>query len=289
MGRELYIIWRFINNDIWDTVIPCLLTFTTAWIYHKKGLDHFALQFFLSFLYTILYILTFCIANQIYSIEEDKINKPYRPLPQGLVTVKETQYRMVIYNIGFLLIAWPLHILWLAIAWQIVTFMLCKWGFSDHWFTKNPVCITLGTITLLAAEWRIVDVWDKGVWAYIIVLSLWAGFGLPLQDMRDQVGDRLMGRKTLPLAIGDTNARWALSIYFFTVSPLIYLCFVLTQVSFAELTMNITALIVILVEVLWHWYIGIRLWVYKSPKEDDNTYHWFVYLFCVTIPIICFI
>lgn len=289
ISREPYIIWRFINNDIWDTVIPCLLTFTAAWIYHHRHWQSYPLQFCIAFAYTILYILTFCMANQVYGIEEDKINKPYRPLPQGLITVKGTIQRMVFYNVLFVLVAIPLKVLWLAVGWQIITFLMCRWGFSNHWFTKNPVCITLGTITLLAAEWRIVAMLDVQIWAFIILLSLWAGLGLPLQDFRDQAGDRLMKRKTLPLAIGDWEARLALCIHFLTLSPAVYLCAILTQINNESVLNNTTAIVIILAQILWHWAIAIRLWLYRTPKGDDNTYHWFVYLFCITIPLVAFI
>lgn len=287
--RELYIIWRFINNDIWDTVIPCLVTFISAWVYHNKPVDDFPLYFFLSLLYTILYILTFCIANQVNSVEEDRINKPDRPLVQGLVTEAETRRRFVLYSILFLIVAVCLQLLWLAIAWMVVTQMLCKWGCSNHWFTKNVVCISLGTVTLLAAEWNIVEPVRGNVWAYIVMISLWAGLGLPLQDMRDQTGDRIMGRKTLPLSVGDTMARALLSGYFFLFSPLVYFCILLTQTGAGEIFGSKLLTGIVIIEVLWHWWVGLRLWLYRSPKADDQTYHWFVYLFIVTIPLICFL
>lgn len=289
ISREPYIIWRFVCNDIWDTVIPCLLTFSAAWIYHHRHWQSFPLQFCVAFVYTILYILTFCMANQVYGVAEDKINKPYRPIPQGLISVKGTFQRMVFYNLLFVLVAIPLKVLWLAVGWQLITFLMCRWGFSNHWFTKNPVCITFGTITLLAAMWRIVAVLDVQIWSFIIVLSLWAGLGLPLQDLRDQAGDRLMKRKTLPLAIGDWEARLALCIHFFTLSPVVYLCAILTQINGESVLHNTTAMVIILAEILWHWGIAIRLWLYRTPKGDDHTYHWFVYLFCITIPVVAFI
>lgn len=286
-NKELRLIWRFINNDIWDTVIPCLLTFVTAWIYHSKPLSDFPLYFFYSAIYTLFYILTFCVSNQVSSIEEDRINKPDRPLPSGLITEKETRRRLLVYNILFLLVSIPLNLVLFAAAWMVITLMLCNWGCSNHWATKNLLCITLGTITLLAAEWSIVNEIDKNVWMYILVISVWAGVGLPLQDMRDQDGDKIMGRKTLPLAIGDHKARWVLSIYFFIISPVIYYCAVLTQIPLSEIFVNTAAIIILVGEFFWHWWVAIRLWLYKSPKDDDKTYHYFVYLFIATIPVIC--
>lgn len=289
VGHELLLVWKFIDNDIWDTVIPCIITFITAWVYAGRDWHDFPLYLSYCLVYTLFYILTFCVSNQVNSVEEDRINKPRRPLVTGFITETQARARLFVYNILFLITALALHLFWLAFAWQLITKMLCQWGFSNHWATKNLLCISLGTITLLAAEWNIVENISRNTWAYIVIISLWAGIGLPLQDLRDQAGDRIMGRKTLPLAIGDKRARIALSIYFVLISPIIYYMAVLTQVPLAEVAINTTALVILAVELLWHWYVALRLWLYKTPKEDDQTYHWFVYLFCATIPVICFL
>ncbi|MCW3466673.1 UbiA family prenyltransferase [Chitinophaga nivalis] len=287
--RELLLIWRFIKNDIWDTVIPCFVTFFTAWIYCKKPINELPLLLLFSIGYTLFYILTFCVANQINSVDEDRINKPDRPLVTGLISASMAGKRLIIYNILFDIIAVLLHLFWLALAWQFITLLLCRWGCSRHWITKNLVCISLGTITLLAAEWEIVDRLQPNVWSFIIVLSVWAGFGLPLQDMRDQEGDKVMERKTLPLEIGDRMARIMLSIYFLIVSPLIYCCAILTQIDLTRLFFNKPVIIILIIETLWHWWVAVRLHLYKTPRDDDKTYHLFVYLFIVTIPLICII
>jgi len=285
---ELHIILKFISNDIWDTVIPCILTFGAAFIYHHKAWNSFPLSLLYSVLYTVLYILIFCIANQIISIEEDRLNKPYRPLVTGFVTVAGARSRNVIYNIPFIAVALWIGVFWFAVFWQIVTLLLCRWGFSDHCFLKNVFCITLGTIALLGAQWCIVYQLSPGVWNYILFVSLWAGLGLPLQDMRDQEGDKFMHRKTLPLDVGDIKAIILLIAHMLVLSPVIYFCAIITEAdSFAEILNSKIILSISLVQILWYWSIAIRLWIYRTPKEDDNTYHWFVYLFCFTIPLIC--
>lgn len=39
-------------------------------------------------IWTWLFLLQFCAANQMFSPEEDAINKPYRPIPAGLISVR---------------------------------------------------------------------------------------------------------------------------------------------------------------------------------------------------------
>ncbi|HVI47204.1 MAG TPA: UbiA family prenyltransferase [Chitinophaga sp.] len=288
--KEVRIIFMFIENDIWDTIIPCLLTFIAAFVYNHKPLAEFPLALLSSIIYAILYILTFCVCNQLEGVEEDRVNKPYRPLVTGLLTVTAARKRNIIYNILFLLAALWLKVFWFAVGWQVITLMLCRWGFSNHWYLKNVFCITLGTIMLLGAMWSIISPINREVWNFIGLLSLWAGLGLPLQDLRDVEGDRLMNRKTLPLAIGDTNSRMLLSAHLSALSPIIYTCVLVTQsAGLADVMRNKLLVTMALLQVLWHWSIALRLWLYRTPREDDTTYHWFVYLFCVTIPLVCFL
>ncbi|MFY0252887.1 UbiA family prenyltransferase [Chitinophaga sp. 30R24] len=284
--HEINLVWKFVENDLWDTIVPCLVTFITAFYYCKLPLKAFPIAFLIAVIYTFLYILTFCVTNQLYSVEEDRLNKPTRPLVTGFVTLPEAKKRLLIYNILFIVSGILFHVFLLALAWMIITYILCKYG-SAHWITKNLVCITAGTITLLAAEWKIVGGITGGVWQFIIILSFWAGFGLPVQDMRDQAGDKIMGRKTLPLAIGDLKARYFLCAYYFSVSPLLFGAAILSQIDLSTLFSNTLVLAILGVQTCWHWAIGVRLLLKRTPQEDDATYHWFVYMFIIGIPLIC--
>lgn len=288
--REANIIFLFIRNDIWDTVIPTFLTFIAAFFYTRESWRSFPVMLISASMYNLLYILTFCIANQIGGVEEDRLNKPYRPLVTGALSIRGARKRSYVYNILFLIVAWRLDIFWYALSWQVVTMMMCHWGFSNHWFLKNVFCISVGTTLLLGAQWRIVtqDI-NLQVWNFIFLLSVWAGAGLPLQDFRDQDGDRHMHRKTLPLAIGDLPARRYMIAHMVLLSPLLYFFTVATQISNITEILSVKMMVVTSVQVLWHWIIALRIWLYRSPTADDTSYHYFVYLFCVTIPMICFL
>ncbi len=126
--------------------------------------------------------------------------------------------------------------------------------------------------------------------AYIVVISLWAGLGLPLQDMRDQVGDRIMGRKNAAAFRGRHHCENTAERVLFPVLPAgLFLHPAYPNGRGEEIFASRLLTSIVIEEVLWHWAVALRLWLYKSPKADDKTYHWFVYLFIVTIPMICFI
>lgn len=290
--REVYILWRFINNDIWDTILPSMIIFFTAWKFSDRPWREIPIPLFVAITYACLYIYTFCISNQIAGIEEDRLNKPYRPLPTGLVTIEETRIRLVVYSLFYLLVAYFLQIFWYSLAWVVVSLCLNLYGWSNHWVSKNLLGMSLGTFILFNVQWKIAQpfqVIGTNTEIYFTFMSLWAGFALPLQDMRDQEGDRLLGRKTLPLAIGDKGARIALFLNFLTLSPLLLLCAMLTQVTILELVTDTLAIVIFLTQILIHWGIAIRIMLYKNPTADHKTYLWYVFLFCAGIPIICFI
>lgn len=290
--HEFHVLWKFINNDIWDTILPSLLAFFTAWLYSVHSWKDLPQHLILSLIYACLYIYTFCLSNQINSVEEDRINKPYRPLPTGLVSRRSTIHRIIAYNIIYLVIAYLLGIFWISIGWQIVSCLLNIWGWSNHWITKNLFGMTIGTFLLLSAQWAIASPGEGislNTYLYFTFISLWAGASLPIQDLRDEEGDRKMGRKTLTIALGNRNGRLLMIWEYLLISPGIFLAAMLTQVTISELFNQPVSFVIFVVELLIHWLIAYRLWFYQSPKADDKTYHIFVYLFCSALPMICFI
>lgn len=288
---ELKIIWNFINNDIKDTIAPSLIAFFTSWFFCDNELRHLPSHLVNSLIYAILYILTFCMLNQVNSVEEDSINKPYRPLPSGLLTKRQTWNRIIIYSALFLIYAAALHIFWISVAWQAVTYFLNLLGGSNHWVTKNLVGMTVGTFLLLAAQWEIASP-GEGVNGNVILywgfISLWAGFALPIQDFRDIDGDRQMGRKTLPLAVGDNKGRGIMVVEYVLLLPFLFLAAMLSQKPLWLLIQDPIDLGILILQISIHWIIAYRLWSFRSPVHDDKTYHLYVYLFCAGVPAICY-
>ncbi|KAL0566672.1 hypothetical protein V5O48_015334 [Marasmius crinis-equi] len=168
-------------------------------------------------------LLHFCAANQMYSAEEDAANKPYRPIPAGLMTVKSA-----------VVLRWALIPICLLLSWMdgalLPGISLClsflaynEGGLDSRWqvflFSHRVVffLIILSFSALrysksLLNAWGIVS-WDVG--ASIIAsaekpslherywLAPFLSFGLiwttiHIQDFRDEVGDRMQGRITFP-------------------------------------------------------------------------------------------
>lgn len=293
ISHELYVAWQFINNDIWDTILPSLMIFFTGWIYQGRSWSELPLPFLTSLSYAVLYIYTFCMGNQLDGVEEDRINKPYRPLVTGLVTMRETYVRFYVYNILYAFYGLMLGTFWYSLAWIVVSWYLNLGGGSNHWITKNLVGMTLGTFILFNVQWQIAlphgQTIPTNLQVYFFLMSAWAGLALPIQDLRDMEGDLKGGRKTLPIAVGDRKARRLLFVHYLLFLPAVFLGAMLTMESLQRVFSDLTCLIIFVIQLIVHWTVAIRLLLYHSPESDHKTYHIYVLLFVAAIPMACII
>jgi len=292
LSRELYILWRFINNDIVDTVLITVIVFFSGWFYYRRPMHDLVPHLLCAFIYALLYIYTFCLSNQVTGVEEDRLNKPHRPLVTGLLTLKEAKWRMYIVNLIYLAYGWYCGLFWYTLGWIMVSLYMNMFGGSNHWVTKNLFAISIGTFLLFGSQWHFaVPAGAPGDWQvqkYFAIMSIWAGFALPLQDLRDEDGDRLKGRKTLPLALGMERARKWLCFHYLLILPVIYLLAMLVLVPLDKIFFSIYWLLILVAEVIWHWAIAYCVIFYtQTPLQAHKTYILYVLLFCAAIPVIC--
>ena len=227
----------------------------------------------------ILYIYSFNLCNQITGIEEDRINKPDRPIPSGLLTMQGAKYRWYITTVMYVLAGIAIGNIWSSLLWVFVTLMLCFGGWDKHWFSKNCIAMTLGTVALGWGGWSIVsgNPWMNQSYAVLTgVLSVYSGLVGNLQDLRDVEGDRKSGRKTMPIVIGLTASRRLLSIAF-AMAPVIFHSTVWTPVTMFQVVYCISA-------VIMHLAIALRLLLQdNSASSLHNTYHFFTKTYPFTI------
>ena len=211
--REAYVIWLFIRRDCSSTILPALLFLIAAWKSNQSSFGTLLLALGQGFVYFLLFILSFCIANQIVGIDEDRLNKPDRPLVTGIVSYHGALVRLVCSQIVFSLVGLCFNVLEWALLWQLFTFLYHFAHWDKNWFTKGLV-IGIGAVAQLCAAWQLVTPITPIAWRWILMMgSFWTTL-VAVQDFRDIEGDRLIGRKTLPMVIGETPSRVILSIGF---------------------------------------------------------------------------
>ena len=284
--QEITTIYLFIRSDLLAVFVPGALTLLASWIVSGASLNVLPLYFLNSLIFSFLFLYTVCLSNQLISIEEDRKNKPWRPLPSNLVTIQGTYSRLVFANILLLLLAYQLNIFYFAVLWQLVTFFTDRMRWHIYLGAKNLVFMTLGVFALFCSQWQIIQPLDASIYQYAIILSIWSGLAFHIQDMRDQAGDRLIGRKTLPLAIGDGNARIALALFFLIFSPLIILLLFTTNIPIERLIGDSILNVLFILILLFNWFIAYRILKFRTASGDHKSYTSFLYLFCLLMFLI---
>jgi 4-hydroxybenzoate polyprenyltransferase len=274
--REIHLIWQFIYRDLTSTVVPALLFVTAAWKANLQSASLLHLLLGKGLLYFVLYIFSFCVANQIFGIEEDRLNKPNRPLVTGAISLRGAQIRWAISMILFSLVGWLFGVLEWALLWQVVIILHNFGGYSKHWMGKN-LSIGVGTVAQLGAAWQLVAPLTPIAWSWILLLAgVWTIL-VPIQDFRDISGDLAVGRKTFPMVFGETQSRILLSLCL-GILPLV-VHFVLMMPAGNSWNVILWDIALAAVSLT----IAVRMIFYRSPQADHQTYMLFTYWYCLAL------
>ena len=158
-------------------------------------------------------ILLFCLHNQRSpsTIAEDRLNKPWRPIPAGRLT--PPQAKRLLY---------ALHPLCFLVArtvggfWPYVILVSFHVWYNEFGGASNPVlknvhnavgvcCFLAGPLEVATESSVFAGTGSAAVWLLILAATL--ATACHAQDFRDVEGDRAAGRRTVPLVIGDLPAR----------------------------------------------------------------------------------
>ncbi|MEG3437149.1 UbiA family prenyltransferase [Pannus brasiliensis CCIBt3594] len=276
--REIRISWQFIYRDISSAIVPELLFLLAALNSQSLPAIEWIGGLARGLLYFYLYLFSFCLSNQIVGIEEDRINKPDRPLVTGAVSHHGAIVRLAIGMALSLGVAWLWGVLEWAILWQVFVILYNFGRAGTHWLTRNLV-IAGATVAQLAPAWQLIRPITPIAWHWILMAAgMWLLLGA-VQDLRDIEGDRVIHRKTLPLVVGEIPCR-ILLISGFIVFPIVFYFALMMSTSWrGEIILGNMVLAVI------SWSIAVRILVFRSPQADDMTYKLFTYLYC-SIPFI---
>lgn len=275
-SRELYIGWRFMQNDIWAGVIPGL-AFTVVALRQAPGTAADAARTLPgSLLYFCLYLYGHTLANQLVGIEEDRINKPERPLPSGLVSAAGAAWRLAIVTGLFLGLGLGLGVLRWAALWA-VTYLLLNFYGHRHWFFKNSLPMSIGATAMLCAAWEMVLPMSRTSWHAVLTISGFVALTSPIQDFRDIAGDRVMGRKTLPISLGERPARILVSVALF--GWLLVAFALLMRPALVTLGGAVFAAALVVLESV----VAVRLLCRRGPAADHRTYRLYEYLYCLYV------
>jgi 4-hydroxybenzoate polyprenyltransferase len=148
----------------------------------------------------------FEICNQALSPEEDALNRPSRPIPAGLLTVRGAYKRWamswVLFPLLLTLLGSPRAAkhLYNYLAW---TFFCYAWPKPGHWFWKNLYTPTTCLFALRLLNALVVSHVPPAEVNFALdgAFALWLFLTIHVRDFHDVEGDRALGRRTLPIVL----------------------------------------------------------------------------------------
>ncbi|KAI1406791.1 UbiA prenyltransferase family-domain-containing protein [Hypoxylon sp. FL1857] len=162
-------------------------------------------------------ILTFDLTNQRSpeSIQEDLLNKPWRPIPSKKVTADQARRAILICIPIALAFSSSLGLWMQGLFVQILNWLYNDLKGGDKILRDPLIAIAYGlshTCSLKLAVGVETEISQRGfVWTAIlsgIILTT-----MHVQDLKDKEGDRARGRQTVVLLLGDTVSRASLAFF----------------------------------------------------------------------------
>ena len=166
-------------------------------------------------------LLPFAIDNQRQpeAIKEDGENKPWRTMPSGRMSQTHAKWLMwCLYPVAIV------ASLKLGGLKQCLALIFLGWWYNDLGGADHD-CLTRNLInacgflsyasgaTEVASRSALLGSPFKPIaWSWFLVIGAVVFTSVHTQDMGDQAGDGLRGRKTVPLTIGDYYARWSIAV-----------------------------------------------------------------------------
>lgn len=183
-------------------------------------------------LWTWLNTLVFTLANQRLSdsVLEDKLNKPWRPLPAGRISQEQARRLLLLaIPISFGVIHLGIGATEETVLLFCLTWMYNDLGGSDDNFLVRNLIIAVAYPLYGSGTLRVIcnhPLWTLNtnavVWLIIIGCIIFTT--MHVQDLKDITGDRARDRKTAPLVLGEIRTRYflAFAVPFWSVISSMY-------------------------------------------------------------------
>ncbi|PSR76877.1 UbiA prenyltransferase family [Coniella lustricola] len=234
LNRVLYhtqTLWLFTLSDLKTIAVPSTVfgvsNAIVAPVYGiSAGTDTLGiiLRTPLVFLWVWANLLPFDINNQHTpsAIAEDSINKPWRPLPQGRITPAQAKVAIYCLYPAVQLVSIRLDGgLRQGLALIFLGIWYNNFGGADyHPFVRNSIN-AMGYICFISGAMEValgapIPITTSGsslrLLQWLLILGSVILTTVHTQDLADQEGDALRGRRTIPLVIGDSPARYTIAI-----------------------------------------------------------------------------
>jgi len=154
-----------------------------------------------------LHLLQFDVSNQIVGVEEDKMNKPDRPIAAGRISLQDAltlRWALVPICVAYSAF-YSLPVAFTSLGIAFLSFVYNELGIhAGHWIGRNT-CVAvgyglyeLGATYIAGRDKESID--NAAVLAVLTTIGILATT-YHVQDFKDYEGDRAIGRKTFPIVM----------------------------------------------------------------------------------------
>ena len=158
--------------------------------------------------------------NNLYSgddLEEDRNNKPWRPIPAGRLSIEETRFFMVGSYIAAILASVYIEGFPECLAIMVQGWVYNELGAAnDSCLTRNILNAT-GKMNFAAGVAKVActqfgTIMQVGPYPWFMFHGAVIATTIQFQDLYDQNGDSARCRRTVPLVVGDSIARLSIGV-----------------------------------------------------------------------------
>ncbi|KAI0070189.1 hypothetical protein K474DRAFT_895382 [Panus rudis PR-1116 ss-1] len=161
-----------------------------------------------------VHIIQFTLSNQILSVEEDKANKSWRPLPAGRISSQSARrcWWSLAPTCFLYSLCYGIEVAYASLLLLVFTVVYNDFEAHNHWLLRNLVSAVglasfeTGAASIMCGGWMYLDT--------ISILAICTNIAIHITtlhatDFKDVDGDRMIGRRTLPI-IAPTLARYTM-------------------------------------------------------------------------------
>ncbi|KAG1732896.1 UbiA prenyltransferase family-domain-containing protein [Suillus paluster] len=218
ISGHIMTLFLFTKSDILTTLLPItLFALAAAPHLHATRIPD-------TIIWIWMHLLKFDISNQIQDPDEDKRNKPDRPLPAGRITPQnaaDLRWLLVPVCLFFSATSYGRQTLAASVCFEAFSIWYNEFGGNKTGLSKNLLtaigytCLEVGATIVAGSSPRIDSISAR---AMVFSCAVFATT-LHAQDFKDEEGDRFTGRRTL-VTLFPTFARMSMMI---GVPPLVIL------------------------------------------------------------------
>ncbi len=204
--------------------------------------------------------------NAAYDAHIDRINKPYRPIPRGLVTRDEaSSLAFVLYFLALfraILISVEFFILVFLIMFITLYYSMPPVRFKKRlWVSNISIAFARGLLGFVAAWTIFGDPSDPTPWVIGGILFIYLVGATTSKDFTDEKGDAKFGMRTLPVVYGPKRAA-------LITGPFFILPFILIPIGVLRGHL-IDACNYLLVLIVWGIYVMVLLQNHATEKDPN--------------------